>query len=110
MSSGDGQMMAPVAQATRARYVYLRTVRCPGCGRLRELTDRHVRKGRCEATLCNLCRFPARKLPPTIADRRFWLSNYADEEIALMAEAIFGRRANRASISAWRIRLNVASP
>lgn len=110
MPSGEGLMMSAVATVTGARRVYLQTVRCPGCGRLRELTDRHVRRGRCETTLCNLCRFPARKLPPTNADRRFWLSHYSDEEIALMAEAISGGQADRAQIHTWRQRLNVQSP
>ena len=103
-------MMTAVATATGVRRVYLQTVRCPGCGRLRELTDRHVRKGRGEALLCNLCRFPARKLPPTISDRSFWLASFSDEEIALMAEAIFGGQANRSSIASWRLRLNVHYP
>lgn len=101
-------MMSSVATATDARRVYMQTVRCPGCGRVRELTDRHVRKGR--VTLCNLCRFPARKLPPTNADRRFWLSSFSDEEIALMAEAISDGHANRSTIHTWRIRLNVQAP
>lgn len=88
---------------------YVRTVPCPKCGRPRELTDRHVRRGSAHLTLCNLCRFPARSLPPTNTERRWWLRNYSDEEIASMAEAIFGG-ADRANIYAWRLRLNIAEP
>lgn len=101
-------MMSPVT--TPLRRTYLQTVRCPGCGRLRELTDRHVRRGGSKHTLCNLCRFPARRIPPTNSDRRFWLRNYSDDEIALMAEAISDGVASRAEISAWRIKLGVQEP
>lgn len=92
------------------RRTYSQTVRCPGCGRLRELTDRHVRRGGAEKTLCNLCRFPARKLEITNTERRFWLRRYTDEQIALMAEAISNGVANRLEIQAWRIRLNIQEP
>lgn len=48
-------------------------------------------------------------LPPTNRERRWWLRNYSDEEIALMAEALFGG-ADRANIYAWRVRLKIAEP
>lgn len=92
------------------RRNYSQTVRCPGCGRLRELTDRHVRRGGAETTLCNLCRFPARRLPPTNAERRFWLRRYTDEQIAQMAEAVFGGESDHANIYAWRLRLKIEEP
>lgn len=82
---------------------------CPGCGRLREVTERHVRRGNVDKTLCNLCRFPARKLPPTNRERRFWLRRFKDEEIAMMAEALFGG-SDLENIKAWRVRLKVDEP
>lgn len=88
---------------------YLRIVPCPKCGRPRELTDRHVRRGGAHLTLCNLCRFPARKMPPTMKDRRWWLIHYSDEEIALMAEALFGG-CDRTSVYEWRRTLNIPEP
>lgn len=91
------------------RRTYSQTVACPGCGRLRELTDRHVRRGGSETTLCNLCRFPARILPPTNTERRFWLRRFKDEELIDMAEAIFGG-CDPASIAAWRVRLKIKEP
>jgi hypothetical protein len=99
-----------VEVATRVRRNYSQTVVCPGCGRLRELTDRHVRRGGSETTLCNLCRFPARKLPPTNVERRWWLELYTDEEIGIMAEAMFGGNCDHANIYAWRLRLKVDEP
>lgn len=99
-----------MSTTTSVRRTYSQTVRCPGCGRPRELTDRHVRRGGADKTLCNLCRFPARKLAITDTERRFWLRHYSDEEIALMAEAISGKQADRSEIAAWRVRLNIAAP
>lgn len=99
-----------MATVASVRRTYSQTVACPGCGRPRELTDRHVRRGGSEKTLCNLCRFPSRKIPPTDTDRRFWLRRYSDEDIAQMAEAITGRMADRASIYLWRTRLKIEEP
>lgn len=95
---------------TSARRTYSQTIYCPGCGRPRELTDRHVRRGGTEKTLCNLCRFPPRKLAITNTERRFWLRRYTDEEIALMAESISNGIANRMEIRSWRVRLEIAEP
>lgn len=102
-------MMSTVATAPPVRRTYVQEVRCPGCGRIRELTDRHVRKVGDQITLCTLCRFPARRIAPTITDRRFWLRRYSDDDIALMAEALFGA-CDRAAIAAWRHRLNIPPP
>lgn len=101
--------MARVTTVVSVRHTYVKTVCCPGCGRSRELTARHVLRGGAEKTLCNLCRFPPRKLAPTNTERRYWLRRYSDEEIALMAEALFGA-CDRASIHAWRRRLNIPLP
>jgi len=98
---------------TSVRRTYSQTVKCPGCGRFRELTDRHVRRGGTSTTLCNLCRFPPRQIPVSNTDRRFWLRRYSDEDIALMAEAICAnaeRIADRGAIYAWRVRLNIPEP
>lgn len=95
--------------ATSARRTYLQTIRCPGCGRLRELTDRHVRRGGAETTLCNLCRFPARRIPPSNTERRYWLRRFTDEDLACFAEALFGE-CDRASIAIWRLRLAIKEP
>lgn len=91
------------------RRTYHRTVFCPGCGRPREVTDRHVRRGTVTTTLCNLCRFPARRIPPTNTERRFWLKRFSNEEIVMMAEALFGG-CDRANVEAWRIRLGIEEP
>jgi hypothetical protein len=96
-----------VELAGYVRRTNLRSVICPGCGRVRELTDRHVRKIGSEKTLCNLCRFPARRLPPTNTERRYWLRRFTDDEIAEMAEALFGAPADKANIYAWRQRLDI---
>lgn len=95
---------------TSVRRSNLRSVICPGCGRVRELTDRHVRRSEVEKTLCNLCRFPARRLPPTNTERRYWLRRFSDDQIVEMAESCFGGTADRANIYAWRLRLDIKEP
>lgn len=80
---------------------------CPSCGTAREASDRHVRRG--AIRLCNLCRFPARRLPPTDRERRFWLKRFSDDEISMMATALFGS-SDLLNIKAWRERLKVDEP
>lgn len=56
-----------------------------------------------------LCRFPARRLPPTNAERVFWLSKFSDDEIAMMSQALFGT-GEMESVTIWRARLKVVEP
>jgi hypothetical protein len=60
-------------------------------------------------TLCILCRFPARRLPATDAERRFWLARFSDDEIAMMSQAIFGA-GDMDNVIAWREKLQVDEP
>jgi hypothetical protein len=84
---------------------YRREVFCPGCGRPREISDRHARRTE-EPTLCVACRHPGKHLPPGDSDRRFWLERFSDEEIVLMVEAMTDRKADLDRIRWWRKELN----
>ena len=80
---------------------YTKEVFCPGCGRPRDISDRHARRTE-EPRLCVACRFPAKKQPPGDADRRYWLERFTDDEIILMVEAMTDQHADAERIAWWR--------
>jgi len=58
---------------------------CPGCGRIRLVSERNARRA---PQTCMLCRNPSRRKDPDDKDRRFWLTRFSDLEICEMAIGI----------------------
>jgi hypothetical protein len=69
------------------------------CGRARLVSERHARRA---AYVCNLCRHPTKKQPPSDSDRRFWLNIFLDEEIIEIAFWLFGKQGDIECVREWR--------
>lgn len=76
-------------------------VRCHGCGRRRELTQRSARR----AGLCSLCRYP-QHVTPTVEDREWWLERFTDGEIAAIATEFVGWFVHPSIVATHRARMN----
>ena len=89
--------------AKREQYV---DVVCPVCLLPRTIVAKQAKriaKGLADGR-CRSCRNPRVLLPPDNEDRRFWLRRFDDQEIAVMAEAFYGRGSIEA-VARWRARL-----
>lgn len=77
-------------------------VRCPSCNSLRSVSSRHARR---KPESCRSCKRVREE--PKGAYQAFWLKRFSDDEICLMAEAIFNRprgSADPAVVASARIR------
>lgn len=77
------------AYAEAVNYV---TVKCPGCGDTRRVTDRQYRRAKADGSdfKCQICRNMNKQVEVTEAHRRYWTDRYPMEWIIETAELIWG--------------------
>ncbi len=93
--------------ATAVAVTPTREIVCPGCGRIRLVSERNARRA---PQNCMLCRNPGKRKDPDDKDRRFWLSRFSDQEICEMAIGIANAAEEHFDVAMvevrmWRYRL-----